>query len=184
MLSSQQRLYRNIIRSEQLWQMDYNHNWERGESIVLAAEHLLCLWCKRRKEVGICHLLQCACRITICFSPSLLLGGNESARRVEERRRSSDFIIPKQMVQNEAGGGGGGGCSRDLRVANLTLDLHWSSINTSPLEENMRVQTDWRPACTRQITPTCNYLPLLGYFIPVDKMVPSIRWPELKRFPG
>lgn len=53
------------------------------------------------------------------FFPLLLLGGNDSSRRVEERRRSSDFIIPKQMVQNE---GREGGC--DLRVANLTLDLH------------------------------------------------------------
>lgn len=140
MLSSQQHLYRNIIRSEQLWQMDYNHNWERGESIVLEAEHLLCLWCKQRKEVQICHLLQCACRITICFF--LLLGGNDSSRRVEERCRSSAFIIPRQMVQNE---GREGSC--DLRVANLTLDLHWSSINTSPFAETMWVQTDWRPAC-------------------------------------
>lgn len=64
-----------------------------------------------------------------------LLGGNDCARRVEERCRSSDFIIPKQMAQNEAGGGvrdgrtvGGARLqpspARDLRVANLTLDLH------------------------------------------------------------
>lgn len=37
--------------------------------------------------------------------------------------------------------------SCDLRVANLTLDLHWSGINTSPFEETVWVQTDWRPAC-------------------------------------
>lgn len=63
------------------------------------------------------------------FPPHLLLGGNDSARRVEERCRSSDFIIPKQMAQNEAKGGGVGGwggvaAARDLRVANLTPDLH------------------------------------------------------------
>lgn len=47
---SEQQLYRDIIRREQVWQMDYNHNWERGESIVLAAVHLLCLWHKQQKR--------------------------------------------------------------------------------------------------------------------------------------
>lgn len=71
-LGSQQHLYMSIIRKERVWQMDYNCNWECGESVVLAAAHLLCLWCNQLKETRICLLLQIACRITKCVFFSFL----------------------------------------------------------------------------------------------------------------
>lgn len=167
-VSSQQHFYWDIIRREQVWQMDYNHNWERGESIWLQCTCFVLGINSRWGKIFLLHAMPVELQ---CVFP-----------------RSCPYRHQKNIVFYYSKADGTkwdmGASSSDLSVTNLTLPLHWSNINISPLAEYA-----WLLQTGQSASFPTNHLdmqlpPALELFLSCGYCSPFIWVWELKWFPG